>query len=122
MSAALASLAACLACLAAPVGAPAATDHFETDPFAARAGAYVVGVNFTFKRAARDAEVTFAGRSTTVRGVEHAPRAFYATVNSSRGLRVGRMYRMTLTWRAPSGRRTVTRRLYLHRRFPGGRG
>jgi hypothetical protein len=121
MRTALISLAAALACLAAPVCA-AAAEHFETAPFAARSGAYVVGVNFTFKRSARDPKVTFAGRSTRVRGVEHAPRAFYATVNSSRGLRVGRMYRMTLTWRAASGTRTVTRRLYLHRRFPGGRG
>ncbi len=121
MSTALASVAVGLACLAAPLPA-AAADHFETDPFAARAAAYVVGVNFTFKRAARDAKVTFAGRSTRVRPVAHAPRAFYATVNSSRGLRVGRMYRVMLSWRSSSGPRTVTQRLYLHRRFPGGRG
>ena len=117
----LLTLAAALACLAAPA-ASAAAEHFETDPFAARAGAYVVGVNFTFKRSARDPKLTFAGRSTRVRGVEHAPRAFYATVSSSRGLRVGRMYRMTLTWRTASGSRSVARRLYLHRRFPAGRG
>ena len=117
-----ASLAVGLACLAAPAASAAAAGHFETDPFAARAGAYGVGVNFTFKRTARDAKVTFAGRSTRVRPVAHAPRAFYATVNSSRGLRVGRMYRVTLSWRSPSGPRTVTRRLYLHRRFPGGTG
>ena len=31
-------------------------------------------------------------------------------------------YRATLSWREGDDRRSMTTRLYVHRRFPGGRG
>ena len=43
-------------------------------------------------------------------------------VAGSRGLRAGRSYRATLRWREGGDRHSMTTRLYVHRRFPGGRG
>ena len=120
MRAALVSLVLALAGFAAPAASAAPAD-FTHEPFAARSGGSI-GVSFTFRRSAREPKLTFAGRSTRVQAVDGAPKAFYAIVSSSRGLRVGRTYPMTLSWRGPAGRRSVSTRLFLHRRFPGGRG
>jgi hypothetical protein len=46
----------------------------------------------------------------------------YAVVSASGGMRAGGVHTATLSWRGPAGRRSVTTRLYVHRRFPGGRG
>ena len=77
---------------------------------------------FTFRDAARGVRLTFAGRTSRVERVPDTRTAYTAVVSRSRGLRAGRSYRATLSWREGGDRRSMTTRLYVHRRFPGGRG
>ena len=104
-------------------GTAAAQDRadFTYDPFAARAGGRV-SVAFTFRDAARGVRVTFAGRTSRVERVPDTRTSYTAVVAGSRGLRAGRSYRATLRWREGGDRHSMTTRLYVHRRFPGGRG
>ena len=107
--------------LAAPGPAAAQEGDFTHDPFAARAGGRV-SVAFTFRDAARGVRLTFAGRTGRVERVRDTRAAYTAVVTRSRKLRAGRTYRATLRWREGGDRRSMTTRLYVHRRFPGGRG
>jgi hypothetical protein len=107
--------------LAAPGPAAAQDRDFTHVPFAARAGGHV-SVAFTFRDAARGVRLTFAGRTGRVERVPDTRTAYTAVVTGSRGLRAGRSYRATLSWRDGDGRRRMATRLYVHRRFPGGRG
>ena len=81
-----------------------------------------MSVAFTFRDAARGVRLTFAGRTGRVERVPDTRTAYTAVVARSRGLRAGRSYRATLSWREGGDRRSMTTRLYVHRRFPGGRG
>ena len=81
-----------------------------------------MSVAFTFRDAARGVRVTFAGRTSRVERVPDTRTSYTAVVAGSRGLRAGRSYRATLSWREGGDRRSMTTRLYVHRRFPGGRG
>ena len=117
----LAGVVVAVAALAAPGPAAAQDRDFTHDPFAARAGGRV-SVAFTFRDAARGVRLTFAGRTGRVKRVPETRTAYTAVVARSRKLRAGRSYRATLSWREGDDRRSMTTRLYVHRRFPGGRG
>ena len=110
-----------LAALAAPGPAAAQDRDFTYEPFAARAGGRV-SVAFTFRDTARGVRLAFAGRAGRVERVPDTRTAYTAVVTGSRELRAGRSYRATLSWRDGDGRRSMRTRLYVHRRFPGGRG
>ena len=114
-------LAGVLVALSLPGPAAAQDRDFTHDPFAARAGGRV-SVAFTFRDAARGVRLTFAGRAGRVERVPDTRTAYTAVVSGSRELRAGRSYRATLAWREGGDRRSMTTRLYVHRRFPGGRG
>ena len=107
---------------AAGAGAAAAREaDFAQPPFAARAAGHV-GVNVTFQEAARDVRIGLGGNGSRVERIPGAPRSFYAVVSASGRMRAGGMHVATLRWSGPAGRRSATARLYVHRRFPGGRG
>jgi len=114
-------LLAAVVALSLPGTAAAQDRDFTYDPFAARAEGRV-SVAFTFRDAARGVRLTFAGRTSRVERVPDTRTSYTAVVAGSRGLRAGRSYRATLRWREGGDRRTMTTRLYVHRRFPGGRG
>ena len=114
-------LLAAVVALSLPGTAAAQERDFTYDPFAARAEGRV-SVAFTFRDAARGVRLTFAGRTSRVERVPDTRTAYTAVVARSRGLRAGRSYRATLRWREGGDRRSMTTRLYVHRRFPGGRG
>jgi len=114
-------LLAAVVALSLPGTAVAQERDFTYDPFAARAEGRV-SVAFTFRDAARSVRLTFAGRTSRVERVPDTRTSYTAVVAGSRGLRAGRSYRATLRWREGGERRSMTTRLYVHRRFPGGRG
>jgi hypothetical protein len=103
-------------------GPVAARDgDFTHPPFAARTSGHV-GVSVTFRKAARDVRISLAGRGSRVERIPGTRTAFYAVVGASGGMRAGGMHRAKVSWSGPAGPRSVTMRLYVHRRFPGGRG
>jgi len=110
-----------LVALVAPGPAAAQDRDFTYDPFAARVEGRV-SVAFTFRERARGVRLTLAGRSGRVERVPATATAYTAVVSRSGRLRAGRSYRATLRWREGDARRSMTTRLYVHRRFPGGRG
>jgi hypothetical protein len=110
-----------LVSLAAAGPAGARPPDFTHPPFAARSNGHV-GVSVTFRAAASDVRISLGGRGSRVERIPGTRRAFYAVVRSSGRMRAGHMRTATLSWRGPAGRRAVTKRLYVHRRFPGGHG
>jgi hypothetical protein len=121
MRAALAAGLLALVALAAPGPAAARERDFTHPPFAARTSGHV-GVSVTFRKAARYVRISLGGRGSRVERIPGTRTAFYAVVRASGGMRAGQMRTATLSWSGPSGRRSATMRLYVHRRFPGGRG
>ncbi|MEA2135942.1 MAG: hypothetical protein QOC68_3851 [Solirubrobacteraceae bacterium] len=110
-----------LVALGAAEPAAARDRDFTHPPFAARSSGHV-GVSVTFRQAARHVRISLGGRGSRVERVPGTRTAFYAVVRASGRMRAGGMHTATLCWSGPSGRRSVTTRLYVHRRFPGGRG
>jgi hypothetical protein len=118
----VAALLALVSLAAAGAGAAAAREaDFAQPPFAARAAGHV-GVNVTFREAARHVRIELGGHGSRVERVPGTQGAFYAVVSASGRMRAGGMHVATLRWSGPAGRRSATTRLYVHRRFPGGRG
>jgi hypothetical protein len=115
-------LATVLLALAAFTGMAAArAPEFTQAPFAARDGG-AVSVAFTFRHGARHVEVTLGGHRARAERVPDTRSSYVAVVPGSGAMRAGRSYPATLSWRRGAGRRSMAEQLYVHRRFPGGRG